>query len=122
MLEVERSIDRTNETGRMIPVGQGINGAMQLVYQPSFLPVAFEFSAGGKGMFVYRVYSRWDRVMGKDGIEPSDEPFKTRTDSAPTFINFLYFVTRNGCGINVQFARNERLTFIRPGPFVLRKR
>lgn len=42
MPEVERSIDRTNETGRMIPVGQGINGAAQLVYQPSFLPVVFE--------------------------------------------------------------------------------
>lgn len=27
MLEVERSIDRTNETGRMISVGHGINGA-----------------------------------------------------------------------------------------------
>ena len=26
----------------MIPVGQGINGATQLVYQPSFLPVVLD--------------------------------------------------------------------------------
>ena len=53
MLEVERSIDRTNETGRMISVGHGINGAKQPVYQP--LPLPGESSGRRKGMFVYRM-------------------------------------------------------------------